>query len=84
LIGDRETNCLDGPLEQKEEAVALVDLPAVESGQEVTRDPIVTRQEIGSGRVADSLDELRAGDEVAQQDGADGGIRSGGHGGRHE
>jgi hypothetical protein len=75
LIGDRETNRLNGPLEQKKEAVALVDFPAVESGQKVTRDTIVTGQEVGRGRVADSLDQLRARDEVAQQDGADGGIR---------
>ncbi len=83
LIGQRETDGLDGPLEQQQEAVALVDLPAVEGGQEVPRDAVVTRQQIGSGRVADPLDELRAGDEIAQQQRADGGIRGAGRV-RHE
>ena len=87
LIGERETNRLDGPLEQQEEAIALVDFSAVESRQEVTCEAVVTRQQIGSGRVPDALDELRAGDEIAQQQRADRGIRSterGRHGCRHE
>jgi len=74
-IGDREAHRLDRPLEQQQEAIALVDLPAAEAGQEVPRDAVVTRQQIGGGRVADALDEPRAGDEVAQQERADRGNR---------
>ena len=81
LIGDRETNRLDRPLEQQQEAIALVDLPAVERGQEVTREAVVARQQIGSGRIAEALDESRAGDEVAQQERADRGVRGAERGG---
>ncbi len=81
LIGQRETDGLDGPLEQQQEAVALVDLSAVECGQEVPRDAVVTCQQIGSDGVADPLDELGAGDEIAQQERADRGSRDAGRGG---
>ena len=75
-----ESNRFDWPFEQEQEAIALIDFPAVEGGHEVPRQAVVTRQQIGSHRVADALDELRAGDEIAQQERADRGIRGAGRG----
>jgi hypothetical protein len=82
LIREGEADGLDGPLEQQQEAVALVDLAALEEGQQVPRDAVVARQQLGCGDIADALDEAGARDEVAQQQRADRRARAaGGRGG---
>jgi hypothetical protein len=87
LIGHRETNRLDRTVEQQEEAVALVDLPTVKRGQEVARDAVMTRRQIGSVGITDALDEPGARDKITQQQRADRWYRNvegGGYGRRHE
>ena len=81
LVVERKSQRLDRPLEQQQKAVALVDLAAVLFAQQVARDAVVPRQQIRRRRVTNALDELRARDQVAQQQGADRGLGRAGCGG---
>src|SRR5262249_40660716 len=59
-----------GVVGQEEEAVGLVDLLPAVGGKQIACEPIVAGIELGSGRGAELLDELRAVDEVGDEQGA--------------
>jgi hypothetical protein len=71
LVVEREAHGLDRPLEEQQEAVALVDLAPLVRAQELARGAVVSRKEVGRGLVPRSLHEARAGDQVADQQRAD-------------
>ncbi len=69
LVFERKGRRLHRPLEQREEAIGLVDLAPVMAMQQVARQAIVLADQLGCGAVAEPLHQRGRIGEVAQQQG---------------
>ena len=67
VIGERVRNSIGRTIEQHQHAVGLVDLAAPELRQQVARHAVVGRPHLRHRLVADRLGELRAVDDVGQE-----------------
>jgi hypothetical protein len=70
---DGEGDGVEGPLEEEQEAVRLVDLLAVVLFQEVPRQPVVAREDLRRPPVTQGLDEACRVDQIGEHQCPDGG-----------
>ena len=67
VVGERVPDRLRGIVEQQQHAVGLVDLAPVPLRQQVARDTVVRRPDLGHRRIAERLGQLGAVDDIGEQ-----------------
>ena len=75
--GEGEEHRVQGPLEEHQEAVGLVDLEAVTRRKQVAGESVVMLEDLGRTSVAEALHQGRAADQVADQEGRESALRGG-------
>ncbi len=80
MVGEREGDRVDRPLEEQQESVGLVDLAPLVALEQAAGEPIVPRGELGRALVSQAFDEQRRVDQVGDDEGLEG--RRPGGGGR--
>jgi len=71
VVGDRVADGADGPVEQDEKAVGLVDLLATELGEEIPRHPVVLLEDGRGPLISELFGETGAPDQVRGEEGAE-------------